>query len=231
MKRFVKGIILTAILIGVAAVLLFAWESRQQLAYRDCINETAFTVGEDAVEMKWLAYYIALEEREIEEQAMLYNAKSTVDYWNLHVDGQFIRVGAKETIMNMAIHDYLYYCEAEEAGITLTIEEQRSLENSVTDFWMDLLDGQEEKLPVSDEYIVESMRRAALAQKYQKQLADEEDHTYASYSYNGSYYKKWRDTQDVTINNRIWNRISVGDITLSHDSVNYVNGYNEEDSE
>ena len=99
------------------------------------------------------------------------------------------------------------------------------------DFWMDLLDEQADNLPVSDEYLVETMRRIALAEKYQAQLAKQEGHSYTSYSWNGGYYNKWLETQDVTINDKIWDRISVGNITLTHDKVNYINGYEKKDSE
>ena len=52
-----------------------------------------------------------------------------------------------------------------------------------------------------------------------------------SYSWNGGYYKKWLAKQDVEINDKIWDRVSVGNITLKHDKVNYVNGQDEKDSD
>lgn len=55
--------------------------------------------------------------------------------------------------------------------MTLDASEQRSLENTISDFWMDLLDDQVDNLPVTDEYIVETMQRIALAEKYQAALA------------------------------------------------------------
>ena len=75
------------------------------------------------------------------------------------------------------------------------------------------------------------MRRIALAEKYQAQLAKQEGHSYTSYAGNGGYSNKWLETQDVTINDKIWDRISVGNITLTHDKVNYINGYEKKDSE
>ncbi len=66
--------------------------------------------------------------------------------------------------MQMAIHDYIYYQKAQAEGMTLDASEQRSLENTISDFWMDLLDDQVDNLPVTDEYIVETMQRIALAE-------------------------------------------------------------------
>ena len=71
----------------------------------------------------------------------------------------------------------------------------------------------------------------ALAEKYQAALAAKKDRSYTSYSWNGGYYKKWLAKQDVEINDKIWDRVSVGNITLKHDKVNYVNGQDEKDSD
>lgn len=231
MKRMASNIIIAIIIVAVICGLVYSWQSRQQLDYRDCLEETAFTVDGQAVQMKWLGFYVVYEEREVEKQAQIYHADNTADYWNLHVDGHFIRQDAKDTIMQMAIHDYIYYQKAQEEGMTLDASEQRSLENTISDFWMDLLDDQVDNLPVTDEYIVETMQRIALAEKYQAALAAKKDRSYTSYSWNGGYYKKWLAKQDVEINDKIWDRVSVGNITLKHDKVNYVNGQDEKDSD
>lgn len=231
MKKVIKYFIIAIVCLGLLGVCIYSWESQQQLTYGDCLEETAFEVDGEFVEMKWLAFYIIYEEREVEQQAMIYNPDCTADYWNLHINGVFIREDARDTIMKMAVHDYLFYCEAVKAGLQLDATEQRRLENTEADFWMDLLDEQADNLPVSDEYLVETMRRIALAEKYQAQLARQEGHSYTSYSWNGGYYNKWLETQDVTINDKIWDRISVGNITLTHDKVNYINGYEKKDSE
>ena len=89
-----------------------------------------------------LGFYILYQEREVEKQAQIYNPENTKDYWNLHVDGVFIQAQAKENIINMAIHDELYYQKAVENDITLNGEEEQQYRNTVMDFWMDLLDEQ-----------------------------------------------------------------------------------------
>ena len=96
---------------------------------------------------------------------------------------------------------------------------------------MDLLEEQMDQLPVSDEYLIKTMQHIALAEKYQTYVAEKNNRSYSSYSWNGGYYEKWLESQDVEINDKIWDRIAVGDITLNHDKVNYVNGQEEKDSE
>lgn len=181
--------------------------------------------------MKWLGFYVVYEEREVEKAGADLSCRQYSRLLESPCGWSFYRQDAKDTIMQMAIHDYIYYQKAQAEGMTLDASEQRSLENTISDFWMDLLDDQVDNLPVTDEYIVETMQRIALAEKYQAALAAKKDRSYTSYSWNGGYYKKWLAKQDVEINDKIWDRVSVGNITLKHDKVNYVNGQDEKDSD
>lgn len=209
----------------------WSWDRSREREYKDCLDDVIFTANGQEVQMKDLGFYILYEEREVESQAMVYNPDNTKDYWNLHVDGVFIQVQAKDTILNMAIHDQLFYQKAVENGLILDAEEEQRLRNAISDFWMDLLDDQAEKMPVSDEYITEAMRKIALAEKYQAQLAKETGKAYASYQWDGYEYEQWLEKQDVEVNEKLWDKITVGDITLTHGSPNYINGHNKKEDE
>lgn len=231
MKKGIKIAIAIVLCVGLVIGGFYSWKSKQKLDYGDCLQETAFVANGQERKMCDLGFYILYQEREVEKQAQIYNPKNTKDYWNLHVDGVFIQAQAKENIINMAIHDELYYQKAVEKNITLNAEEEQEYRNTVMDFWMDLLDEQAENLPVSDEFVVEAMRRKAIAEKYQMQLAKEKGHSYASYQWDGTYYRKWLEKQKVEINHKIWDKIVVGDISLRHGQPNYINGYNKKESE
>lgn len=219
--------LIVSVLLAVLVLLgcYFGYERRHPLVYQEHLEDTAATVDGAALTLQELAFYILYEEGQIEQQAKLYNSDNTRDYWNLHVDGIFVRESAKETILEMAIHDCLLYQLAREQGLFLTQEERVYADNMQADFWMDLLDGQQEKIGVSDEYINGAMEKMALAQKYQRQLAEEAGDTVASYNWEGYGYRQLRQQHDVRINKRVWDRVTVGDISLSHDKVNYINGY------
>ncbi len=223
MKRWISGGIALLIGAGLIAWGIYTWQQRS-LEYTDCLDKTAFTLNGQERSFADLGFYIMYEELEVELLAQIYNPSNTRDYWNLHIDGVFISVQAKNTVMEMAIHDELFYQLAMEAGIELTPEEEIYLANSEADFWMDLLDEQLEKQPVSDEYISGAIRRKAYAEKYQAQLAEETGHTYASYNWDGYYYGLLLEQQELSINSKIWDKISVGNITLNHGSANYING-------
>lgn len=229
MKKIKKdAAVKTLLLIVLGAAIVAAGfsisQSRKEADFRKCAKETVFTLNGEEVPLEEIAFYVAYEERVVEEQAMIYYPENTRDYWNLHVDGTFVQLKAKEAALGMAVHDRLFYQKACHEGLALDSEEQRACENAVTDFWMDLLDGQQENLPVSDEYIVEAIRRAALAQKYQQELAEKEGVSFASYNWDGSRYEALEEEQDLEIRTSLWDRINVGNVTLRHGSADAVNG-------
>ena len=63
MKKVIKYFIIAVVCLGLLGVCIYSWESQQQLTYSDCLEETAFEVNGECVEMKWLAFYIIYEER------------------------------------------------------------------------------------------------------------------------------------------------------------------------
>ena len=225
-KDAILRLLLLILLAGaVLAAGVYTWQSRRTLDFSENLKETVFILNEEAVPLEQLGFYVAYEERVVEEQAMLYYPENTKDYWNLHVDGTFVQLKAKEVVLEMAIHDRLFYQMAKEEGMTLNAQEQKACENATMDFWMDLLDGQRENMPVSDEYIVEAIRRAALAQKYQKSLAEENGKSYDSYDWDGNEYQHLKEEQDLTVCTSLWDRIHIGDVTLRHGSPDVINGH------
>ncbi len=223
MKKFIRIFVVTLICVALIAGGIYTWQQRQ-VEYVDCLDKVAFSINGDETTFAELGFYVLYVEREVELQAQIYNADNTRDYWNLHIDGVFISIQAKETIQGMAIHDELFYQLAKAAKMELTEEEEEALANAEADFWMDLLDVQLENLPVSDEYISEAMRRMAFAEKYQAYLVEETGLTSASYNWDGYAYTQLLAEQDLVINEKLWSKISVGNISLVHKSANIING-------
>ncbi len=224
MKRFLKVVGIGALCAFFVCIIYIGWDSRRDLTYQETIGKTAFTINGTEVKMEELAFYILYEEREIEAQAEVYNPDNTKDYWNLHINGVFIQDAAKEAVMGMAVHDIYFYEMSIEEGLILDAEDETYLSNSISDFWMDLYDEQLENISVSEEFITVTMRKIALAEKYQVLLAEKTGNSYNSYDWDGANYEKLLEEQDLEINDRIWDRIVVGDISLDHDLPNYVNG-------
>jgi len=229
-NKLVKPIVLILCVAVMVYALLTMGNNRAKLNYQEHLEDTAVTVDSEEITFQDLAFYILYEEGKIEEQARIYNPDYTKDYWNLHTNDTFIQLEAKEVVLGMAVHDHLFYQMAVAEGMdTLTDEEEQELEYRITDFWEDLLDIQWEKLPCSEETINEQIRLAAIAEKYQNYLAEELGPSQAAYKYDGYYYQQIMEQHQVKTNDKLWDRLVLGDITLSHGKLNYINGLTDED--
>ena len=194
------------------------------------LDETVAIVDGEELTLRDLGFYILFQEHRVEKEAEVYNDKRTTDFWNIHTNGFFLKAQAKDAILQMAIHDRIFYRAAQEAGLVMTSEEKDLLEDARTDFWSDLYDIQKRRIPGTYDSVNETIKEIALAEKYQKKLSEVMDATYSSLNWGGYEYGLIRDNEhEVKINQRVWRRVILGDITLSHDSVSYLNAFDEAD--
>lgn len=206
--------------------------SRGKIDFAQNLNEVAATVDGEDLLLKDLVFYVLFQEQKIEEQARIYNPDNSKDYWNTHTNGEFIEIEAREAVLNMAIHDKIMYKLASENSTVLTSEEKTLLEEARTKFWGSLYEEQLEKLPLDYEEGNRIMKEITLIERYEHQLAAEnEDVTFAGLGWDGYDYKEILKEHDVKINKKIWNRVVLGDISLNHDTVNFINGITDEQKE
>lgn len=229
LRKLIRPAVFCILLFGVGRSLMVRSEMREKLVYTEHLKDVAVSVDDKGITFEDLAFYILYEECTIEQQAMIYNGNSTKDYWNLHINGTFVQDAAKEAVLDMAVHDEVLSRMAETEGMKLTDEELQALENRTADFWEDLLDGQEDRMPVDKEIINLQIEKVALAEKYQNYLAEEKGPSKAAYNFDGYYYEQILNEHKIKINNKLCDRLVMGDITLYHDKVNYVNGVNGEE--
>lgn len=233
MMKDVKHILLRAILIvGAAAILaygVYSSNTRLKLDYNEHLSDVAVTVDGEDLTLGDLYFYVLYEEMNVEDTAAVYNEKRTKDFWNIHINGIFIQAAAKKAVMGMAVHDHIFYKAAMDEGLVLSTEEKKAMEDARTDFWSDLYDEQKDNMPVDYEVINEAIRRVALAEKYQRLYANENNLTLASLAWDGYDYEVILNDHKVKTNKRIWDRVVIGDVTLDHENVGYINGYHKDE--
>ncbi|MBR1634528.1 MAG: hypothetical protein IJ682_05630 [Lachnospiraceae bacterium] len=232
LKKWVRRLVLILLAIGIAGLFFYGsyegYLRRHTIDVLASLDEPVATVDGEELVLRDLGFYILFEERKVEEEAEVYNAKRTKDFWNIHTNGFFLQAQAKEAVLQLAIHDRIFYRAAQEAGLVLTSEEKERLENARTDFWADLYDEQLERIPGTFETVNETMKEIALAEKYQFRLAKALDTTYAGLNWGGYDYEQMlKNEHKVKVNKRIWRRVVLGDITLTHDDVSYINAFDE----
>lgn len=215
-KSILIVVIVICIIAGLGYYSYYTNKMKEILVYKDVLDETAVTVDSKELLVRDMAFYVAYEERTVEDQAEIYNDEDTNAYWNLHINGEFMKVTARKAAMNMAVHDEIFYEMAQAEGISLSEEETATLEQKQSDFWMDLSDEAKERLTVSQDEINEVMGRMALAQKYQNIYAGMQGAGYEDYDFEGDAYLKLKEQHQVVINEKVWDRLDFGNITLNH---------------
>lgn len=231
-KKWAPRCIAILVIAAVVGLLIYGtyigYLRRHQIDVLAELDKVAVTVDEEDITLEDLGFYFLYEEQKIEKQAEVYNSKRTKDFWNTHTNGFFLQGQAKEAIIEMAIHDRIMYEEACEAGVVLDADEKATLESRRTDFWADLYDEQHDRIPGSYESVNLTLKQIAIGEKYQMSLAAKMDTTYAGLSWNGYDYENViKKEHSVKINKRVWGRVLVGDITLSHEEVGYINAFDE----
>ena len=217
-KKYILTIILCILVIITGYMSVQKGRTRQTLDYASSLDELAVTVDGESLTLRDMAFYVAYEEMEVEKQAATYNPEDTNKYWNLHVDGEFIKLASKKYAIQMAVHDQIFYDMAQREDVKLTDSDYEYIKNNETDFLYDLADYDGlEKMGVTEEDICSAMEKAALAQKYQELYASMQGEDTASYDFSGDAYEKLLENNyKYKINDEIWDRVDFGDVVLDH---------------
>lgn len=210
-------VVLSLLVVSAALVFMAAsYGNRNQFEFPEHLEDTLFTLDGREYPLYEMAYYIARQEYLIEEQAQIYDARDTNKYWALHINGEFVRLSGKDNALNSAIHDMLLYEEAVEKGMELDKEEERYARNAASDFCYDLGEEQKERAGLTEEVIYEMTNRAALAEKYQKILAEENERNFGAYDYSGTAYEKMLEEHELKVDEDLWEDVPFGNVAFNH---------------
>lgn len=191
------------------------WQNRQDLVYAESLSMVAVTIEKQELTLFDMAFYVAYQEKEVQKEAVIYNPEKPYRYWNAHTNGKFVRTVAEQAVIDMAVHDEIFYQRACADGLVLDEEEEQYLANEVSDFCSDVTAEQLAELGVTADDMEAAMRKIALANKYQSILSQIENIDYAEYDYTGSAYEELLRQYEVVINENVWEHISVGNITVN----------------
>ena len=220
-KKYILTIVLAIIVIILGICAYNANGNRNKIDYANSLDKIAVTVNGQKLTLEDLAFYVVYEEHEVENEAQVYNPENTNKYWNMHIDGEFIRISARDSAMQMAIHDEIFYQMALDEGIELTDEEKEYAANTQEDFWNDLEDyGQQDNINIEREVYDEAILKIALAQKYQEIYAALQNDEKDDYNFSEDAYKQLLEKQKYKINEKVWKRVSFGTITLDYQEEN-----------
>ncbi|MCR5387699.1 MAG: hypothetical protein K6E56_00465 [Lachnospiraceae bacterium] len=178
------------------------------------MDKKAVTIdGEDHL-LRETAFYISYEEGIVQDQAIAYNSDNPIEYWNVHMNGNFIKLRAKEECMNMFIHDTLFYEMSKADGVELTAEETDYALVTASDYWEDLTDYARAGLGISENELTETIFKMAIAQKYQDIYAELNDLDSAELNVGQPQYEILLNNHKIKINGSVWDGLKFGEITI-----------------
>lgn len=196
--------------------------NKGKIDYKRDRNKTVLTIDGENITFSDIAYYFLRKERDIEEEALIYNPSAPKDFWNTQKHGIILSAKVKKETLELIIHDAIIYKLAKENKVELNLKEQEYFSDKRKDFWDDLYEEQLENLYTTRANVNIAMKKTAIAQKYQKMLAEKKKISYARLSYGGDIYENMLKEHKVRVNKRLWNRVIMGKVTLRHHKVNFV---------
>lgn len=215
-----KKLRVTLVLLTLVAMLAVAARQdrirKKELVFAEALDVVAITVDEVELTLRDIAVYVAYQEKTVQKDAVIYDYEKPHKYWNTYTNQYFVRSLAEKAVYNMAIHDEIFYQMALKEGLSLDEREEAYLFNEQQDFLMDLSEEQRMRLGVSEEELLDSMRKIALANKAQSILAQSNGLYYEDYDYTGAVYELLLDEHKVKVDESVWDRIAVGNITVNY---------------
>jgi len=215
-RRLFTTVVLLILVVFTGSEFVRTYRERQGLVYADALSEVALTVDDRDLTLYDVAFYVAYQEKEVQKDAVIYNPEKPYKYWNAHTNGQFVRVVAEDAVADMAVHDEIFYQLALTEEITLDAAEEEYLANEISDFCSDVSEEQLAELGITQDDVALAMGRIALANKYQSILSQMEGVDYTEYNYTGEAYTVLLEQHEVVVHESVWDRISVGNITVNN---------------
>ena len=217
-KRYKITFILLIITIAMGIIAVDTRTRREDIVYRDSLSVVIAVVEGEEITLRDFAVYVAHQETQVQEQAIIYDPEDTRKYWNVHTDGTYISHAARNEAMSMAIHDELFYQLAQEFDISFSEEEMQILENDVADFWNDLVDEDKEKrLGITREDVYNTMYKIAISQKSQMIYAKMNGVDYEDFDFYEEEFLAFLEEYEYEVDDSVLSRIDFGDVTLVHE--------------
>jgi len=217
-KKYKVTVILLSITIITGVIAVENRTNREDIVYYEALDKVVAVVEGEEITLRDFAVYVAHQEAQVQEQAIVYDPDDTRKYWNVHTDGTYISHAARNEAMSMAIHDELFYQLSKEFDIDFSEEEMQILENDVEDFWNDLVDEEKEKrLGITKEDVYNTMYKIAVSQKSQMIYAKMHGVDYEDFDFYEEEFLAFLENYEYEVDDSVLNRIDFGDVTLVHE--------------
>lgn len=220
-----RGIWIFVFVIAAILAVLVVYRVKTGFVFESDLDQPVLTIDETVVTLKEISYYIMEVENTGDEYARIYNPDNPLEYWGLYMNEEtsagYVSDLARTAAMNYCIRDNLYYLEAEKAGMELTEEEREDVQTDAKDYYANMSQRQKEVTQLLPEDLEIILEKITLTRKYMLQLSSQEEDVSAleavtvHYDVGGDYYEGLKNSYTVKVNERIWEQIRPGHITIN----------------
>lgn len=218
-----------AIIVSVICILLLVcytfylkWQREENIfVYEEHLNDIVVTVGNQPVTLREFGYYIFKMETKVQEQALIYNSKDPMDYWNSHLsaglDSGYIFEYAWDYALADCICDLIFSRRAQEEGYNLSEDGYRQAKTQAEELYKRLSLEQIKKTGLTLDLLIMIEERRLLVQSYTNSFMEEDelsgyvDDIMECISENDSMVM----TTEVVCNEEMKNNIRMGTITVN----------------
>ena len=210
------------ILLLVCYVFYLKWQREKNIfVYEEHLNDIVVTVGNQPVTLREFGYYIFKMEKQVQEQALIYNSKDPMDYWNTHLsaslDSGYIFEYAWDYALADCICDLTFSQRAQEEGYSLSEDGYRQAKTQAKELYKMLSSEQIEKTGLTIDLLIMIEERRLLVQSYTNSFMEENelsgyvDNIMECISGNNSMVME----SEVVCNEDMKNNIRMGTITVN----------------
>ncbi len=227
MSKWNNRVIITCILCIAICICAFMFiyygNKNEDFEYNQHLYENVLTIESDDgvvesvnVNLQEMAYYIMNVEGDINDMAHQYDSEHPDRYWLLRIEATYdMKDYAKDLAFDTCVRNFIYYMEALKAGMELT-EEELELASDDTKTIMENLTGKQMDMSdYSEESLFNLEKKLYLATKYVNSMT-KQGYSVVDLELEGSYYNEILNKYNVRINDEIWDKVVLGNLTIEN---------------
>ncbi len=213
----ISTILIILSLFAIAFMFVKNYFSKENFVYEENLDKTVLTIEGYKYDLREASYYVMEMEAYVQQIALAYNEDYPLSYWNLYISNRYVSSLARDNCMELIIRDYIYASEAKKLGLTLSEEKIKEINGEVNDKFKNMTASQMQITNYSEKELYDILCRIALAEAYVTDLmAKDTTLTEEDLNPEGTYLEKMKKNYNIKINNKIWDKISLGRITVNN---------------
>lgn len=180
------------------------------------LDENVVHIKETTLTLEDLLFYIMRSEESVQKMALEYDKENPEAFWSKHINGKYMRTWAKEEAMEHAVRDELYAQKAKEMKLQLVKDYKTQVEKKASEVYSEMSEFQKERTHLTIEELEELFEKMMYANAYAEYMQGAYHISEEDLDVDGEYYQELKKTSEVEVNEKLWESVRLGDITIDN---------------